>query len=274
MRQLFFTLLILIPFTCFGTPVHFYNNNVEIGSNSASYSNVILELTTATPSLSGQVFFDIATGRLKFSNDDGTTTYNILYNTEVIDQILTGFSSGSGVLVATDSILEGIQKLDGNIVLNDSDIATLTSSVTLNISNINIVEASATLNASNITTVNASATLNASNLLIVNASATLNASDLLIVNASATLNASNIAALSTVNKFISDISLDGTPTLTNIDTSGDITDARNAIIQFKDNTNAFEVMGVNITATEGGVTITSTPALDAGSYRLILLEIE
>ena len=76
------------------------------------------------------------------------------------------------------------------------------------------------------------------------------------------------------NKFISDVTLDGTVSLKSVDTSGDITDARNAIIQFRDNSNAYEVLGVTITSTEGGVTITSTPALDAGSYRLILLEVE
>lgn len=45
--------------------------------------------------------------------DTGAVT---LDNDAVIGKVLTGFSSGAGTVVGTDTILEAIQKLDGNIV--------------------------------------------------------------------------------------------------------------------------------------------------------------
>ncbi|MBU0572003.1 MAG: hypothetical protein KKC50_08195, partial [Candidatus Omnitrophica bacterium] len=40
-----------------------------------------------------------------------------LSNSAVIAKLLTGFTSGAGVITAADSILEAIQKLDGNITI-------------------------------------------------------------------------------------------------------------------------------------------------------------
>lgn len=70
-------------------------------------------------------------------------------------------------------------------------------------------------------------------------------------------------------KFVSDTSWDGSTTSKSIDVSANITDARNAIWQLTDNTNSFEQVFAKITCTQTHVTITVSPALPAGSYRLI-----
>lgn len=76
-----------------------------------------------------------------------------------------------------------------------------------------------------------------------------------------------------VNKFISDLVFNGTDLLKDTDVSSTVTDARNAIIQLRDNGNDFEIMGVKILATSASnVRIETTIPLPAGSYRLIVLE--
>jgi hypothetical protein len=76
-----------------------------------------------------------------------------------------------------------------------------------------------------------------------------------------------------VSKFQADQVFDGVILLLNVDVSADITDARNAIWQLKDNANNFEVMNVTLLATSASnVRITTNVALPAGSYRLIGLE--
>lgn len=52
---------------------------------------------------------------------DGTTT---LDNDSVTGKVLTGFVSGAGTVAATDTILESVEKMDGNIIVNATNIAT------------------------------------------------------------------------------------------------------------------------------------------------------
>lgn len=76
-----------------------------------------------------------------------------------------------------------------------------------------------------------------------------------------------------VSKFASDISFDGIVTTKDVDVSANITDARTAIIQLLDNSNNFERIYTVIKATSASnVRIETTPALPAGSYRLIVIE--
>lgn len=76
-----------------------------------------------------------------------------------------------------------------------------------------------------------------------------------------------------VSKFSSDISFDGIVTVRNVDVSANIQDARQAIIQLLDNANDFERIHCTIKATSASnVRIETTPALPAGSYRLIVIE--
>ena len=76
-----------------------------------------------------------------------------------------------------------------------------------------------------------------------------------------------------VNKYVSDLSYNGTDLVKNIDVSSSIDDARNAQKQLFDNTNDFELLNVEIKATSASnIRITTNIALPAGSYRLIVLE--
>lgn len=76
-----------------------------------------------------------------------------------------------------------------------------------------------------------------------------------------------------VSKFVADQTFDGVITLLNVNVSAEITDARNAVWQLRDNANNFEIMGVTILATSASnVRITTNVPLPAGSYRLIGVE--
>lgn len=70
-------------------------------------------------------------------------------------------------------------------------------------------------------------------------------------------------------KFLSDTTWDGSTTTQTITVSGSISDARTALWQLCDNSNNFERVYTSITATQTAVTITVSPPLPAGSYRLI-----
>lgn len=76
-----------------------------------------------------------------------------------------------------------------------------------------------------------------------------------------------------VSKFVADQTFDGVITLLNVDVSADITDARNAMWQLRDNANDFQIMHVNIlTTSASNVRIVTNVPLPAGSYRLIGVE--
>jgi hypothetical protein len=76
-----------------------------------------------------------------------------------------------------------------------------------------------------------------------------------------------------VSKFVADQSFDGIVTLKDVNVSAEITDARNAQWQLRDNANNFEIMYVTILATSvSNVRITTNVPLPAGSYRLIGVE--
>lgn len=55
-------------------------------------------------------------GEASISNAGAVT----LLNSAVIGKVLTGYTSGSGTVAATDTILQAIQKLNGNTVANDA----------------------------------------------------------------------------------------------------------------------------------------------------------
>lgn len=76
-----------------------------------------------------------------------------------------------------------------------------------------------------------------------------------------------------VSKYIADTVWNGTDTTKDINVSADITDARNAMWQLRDNASDFEIMYVTIKATSASnVRIEVNVPLAAGSYRLIGLE--
>jgi len=59
-----------------------------------------------------------ASGEASISNTGAIT----LSNTAVIEKVITGFSSAPGAVAATDTILQAIQKLDGNLSALDSAV--------------------------------------------------------------------------------------------------------------------------------------------------------
>lgn len=76
-----------------------------------------------------------------------------------------------------------------------------------------------------------------------------------------------------VSKYVSDQSFDGIITQLDVDVSADITDARNALWQLRDNANSFEIIYTTIKATSASnVRIQTNTPLPAGSYRLIGVE--
>jgi hypothetical protein len=80
-------------------------------------------------------------------------------------------------------------------------------------------------------------------------------------------------AVGGVNKFLSDTTWDGILTTQTFTVSASIDDARAAIWALHDNSNDFERIYCNIKAISATqVTVTVSPALPAGSYRLIGLE--
>lgn len=76
-----------------------------------------------------------------------------------------------------------------------------------------------------------------------------------------------------VSKYVQDQVFDGIITVLDVNVSADITDARNAQWQLRDNANEFEIVFVTIRATSASnVRITTNVPLPAGSYRLIGVE--
>jgi len=76
-----------------------------------------------------------------------------------------------------------------------------------------------------------------------------------------------------VSKHVEDLVFNGTDLTKNVDVSANIVDARNAVIQLKDNANDFENTFVVLKATSASnVRIETTIPLVAGSYRLVVIE--
>lgn len=76
-----------------------------------------------------------------------------------------------------------------------------------------------------------------------------------------------------VSKFVADQSFDGIVVQKDVNVSADISDARNAQWQLRDNANDFEILYVTIKATSASnVRIQTNVPLPAGSYRLVGVE--
>ena len=74
-------------------------------------------------------------------------------------------------------------------------------------------------------------------------------------------------------KYLNDESFDGVQTTKTVTVSGSVSDARKAIWVLKDNANDYEQILCSIkTLNSTQVTITTSSALPAGSYRLIGIE--
>ena len=76
-----------------------------------------------------------------------------------------------------------------------------------------------------------------------------------------------------VSKHVEDLTFNGTDLTKDVDVSANIVDARNAIIQLKDNANDFENIYCELRTTDAAtVRIVTTIPLAAGTYRLVVME--
>ena len=96
-----------------GTPTALVGTNITGTATAFTASNV-----TTNANLTGEAT----------SVGNATT----LTNSAVIGKVITGFTSGAGVVAATDTILQAIQKLNGNTAASGSGTVTSVSVVTAN----------------------------------------------------------------------------------------------------------------------------------------------
>ena len=92
-----------------GTPLTLIGTNI-----TGTSANFTAKTCTTIPSLSGNV-----------TSSGNAVTVN---NGAVIGKVLTGFTSGAGVISSTDTILQAIQKLNGNDATNANLTGMVTSS--------------------------------------------------------------------------------------------------------------------------------------------------
>ena len=96
-----------------GTPTALVGTNITGTATAFTASNV-----TTNANLTGEA-----------TSVGNTAT---LTNSAVIGKVITGYTSGAGVVAATDTILQAIQKLDGNTAASGSGTVTSVSVVTAN----------------------------------------------------------------------------------------------------------------------------------------------
>lgn len=107
------------------------------GSANISLSNKFIVQGTADTGLSGAQFLGALTNGL-VKNTTTTGVLSIASASDTTSQLLTGYVSGAGTVAATDSILQGIQKLNGNDILK-ANIASPTFTGDINSSTGNIL---------------------------------------------------------------------------------------------------------------------------------------
>ena len=98
---------------------------VKISGTTISYDNSTYLTANQTITLSSE------------ASGSGTTNIAVtLSNSAVIGKVLTGYTSGAGTIAATDTILQAVQKLDGNIATKQDTLVSGTNIKTINGSSI------------------------------------------------------------------------------------------------------------------------------------------
>ena len=89
-------------------------------------------MTNVTGTASGLTAGTVTTNANLTGEATSTGNSVTLSNSAVIGKVITGYTSGAGVVAATDTILQAIQKLDGNTAASGSGTVTSVSVVTAN----------------------------------------------------------------------------------------------------------------------------------------------
>jgi len=86
-------------------------NNTTAVATTAFVTNAVTSGTIADADASTK-------GKIQLAGElAGTAALPTVTNAAVITKVLTGFSSAAGAVAATDNVLEGLQKIDGNVAL-------------------------------------------------------------------------------------------------------------------------------------------------------------
>jgi len=115
-------------YTAFSKLEHRVNINdskVTQLSNTGVISKILTDLNTGSGgTVAAADSILVAIGKLEnrvaLNDVKVTNTDNQLTNAQVIASTLDGFVASTGTVVATDSILEGLQRLEGRVALNDA----------------------------------------------------------------------------------------------------------------------------------------------------------
>jgi len=116
------------------TPTTVNGNTLTIGTGTLTLSTFMVT-ATGNATISGTNTGDQTIALTGEATGSGTGSFAVtLTNSAVIGKVLTGYVSGAGTVVATDNILQAIQKLNGNtsaLVTGVSSVNSLTGAVAL-----------------------------------------------------------------------------------------------------------------------------------------------
>ena len=105
-------------------------SDVTISGGGASLVS-LTDTDISTPSAGDMLLYDGTDSfdNVAMSGEGSITSGGVLTldNASVIGKVLTGWTSGSGSVLATDTILQGMQKIDGNVALREPAITAGTS---------------------------------------------------------------------------------------------------------------------------------------------------
>lgn len=121
------------------------NNTLTLAGTDSSTLNIGTGGTLGTAAYTSSSSYLTTISGISASGElSGTYPSPSLSNSAVIGKVLTGYTSGSGTVLSTDSILQAIQKLNGNIAGLTTGVSafnTRSGAITLTLTDVNSVSA-------------------------------------------------------------------------------------------------------------------------------------
>lgn len=121
------------------------NNTLTLAGTDSSTLNIGTGGTLGTAAYTSSSSYLTTISGISASGElSGTYPSPSLSNSAVIGKVLTGYTSGSGTVLSTDSILQAIQKLNGNIAGLTTGVSTFNTrsgAITLTLTDVNSVSA-------------------------------------------------------------------------------------------------------------------------------------